>query len=138
MPAIGPGDSEALYSHHNRCRSTEVRSQYCSSRAPGPAVGAIEAPQTQVWPYPHVYMPTEPTAAKARPVLVAKAVVVLLDVLQALNLGSHQWRGSSTIRAATRRDFCSSSLVTYPRGLAVVSAPISCSGSYLCPPRTAV
>ena len=112
MPAIGPGDSQVLFSPSHWCRSTEVRSQYCGSHAPGPAVGAMEATRTLVCPYLHVYMPTELTTAKARPVPVARVLVVLSDVSQALNLGSPQWGCNSTVHTAARRDFSSSSLVT--------------------------
>ena len=43
MPAIGPGDPQALFSLGHQHRSTEIRSQSCTSHAPGPAVGAMEA-----------------------------------------------------------------------------------------------
>ena len=94
--ALGCSDSQALFSPGHSHRSTEVRSQDCSSRAPGPAVGAMEAAQTLTWPNPHVYVPTKPTAAKARPV-PATGALVLLDVSQALNLGSCQWRCNSVV-----------------------------------------
>ena len=48
MLAIGPGDSQALFSPGHWNRSTEVRSQDCSSCAPGPTVGSMEAAQTLV------------------------------------------------------------------------------------------
>ena len=113
MLAIGPGDSQALFSPGHQHRSTEVRSQDCSSHAPGHTVGGTEAAQTLAWPNPRVYMPT---AAKARPIPVAGALV-LLDVSQVLNLGSHQRRSNSVVHAATRRDFSFPFLVTWPRGL---------------------
>ena len=108
MPAIGPGDSQALFSLGYQCRSTEVTSQDCSRCAPGPAVGAMEAAQSLVWPNPHVYVPTKPIAAKARPV----TLVVYLDVSQVLNLRSRQRRCKSMVHTAVRRHFSSSSLVT--------------------------
>ena len=40
MPVIGPGDSQALFSPSHWWRSTEVRSQDCSSRAPRLSVGS--------------------------------------------------------------------------------------------------
>ena len=96
MPTIGPGDSQALFSAGHQCRSTEVRSQDCSSCAPGPAVGTMEAAQTLAWPNSHVYMPTKPIAAKARPIPDAGALV-LWDVLQVLNLGSPKFSGGVTL-----------------------------------------
>ena len=94
MLAIGAGDSQVLFSPGHQCRSTEVTSQDCSSHARGPTVGAVEAAQTLAWPHPHAYMPTKPTAAKARPV-PAKGALVLSDVLQVLNLGRFQRRCNS-------------------------------------------
>ena len=132
-PAIGPGDSQALFSPGHQCRSTEVSSQDCSSCAPGPTVGAVEAAQTLAWPNPHVYLPTKPTAAKASPVTAARAVVVLPDVSQALNLGSCQWRCNSAVHAAARRDFSSPSIVTQPLGLSCGFSPTS-----ICGPPTGV
>ena len=64
MLAVVPGVSQKLFPQGHQCRSTEVRSQDCSSRAPGPAVGAMEAAQTLARPSPQVYVPTEPAAAK--------------------------------------------------------------------------
>ena len=109
MLAIGPRDSQTLFSQGHWGRSTEVRYQDFSHHEPGPTMGAMEAAQTLVWPSRHMYMPKEPTAAKARPVPAARALVVLLDVLQVLNLGSHQQRCNSAVCAAMRRDFSSSS-----------------------------
>ena len=103
MPAIGPGDSQALVSPGHQHRSTEVRSRDCSSHAPGHTLGAMEAAQTLTWPNSQVYVPTKPTAAKARPVPAAGALVVLPDVSQVLNIGSHQRRCNSTVHVPTRR-----------------------------------
>ena len=86
MLAVGLGDSQALFSPGHWCRSTEVKSQDCSSCALGSAVEAMDAAQTLVWPNPHVYVPTKPTAAKARQVPAAGAPVFLSDVLQVLDL----------------------------------------------------
>ena len=114
MPADGPGDSQVLFSPGHRCRFIEVRFQDCTSHAPGPAVGAIEAAQTLAWHNPCMYMPTKPTAAKARPVSAAGTLVVYSDVPQALNLGSHQWRCNSEVCITMKRDSSSSSLVAQP------------------------
>ena len=87
--AISSGISQAFtpgYQH----RSTEVWSQDCSSRAPGPTVGVMEASQTQAQPNSHVYMPTKPTAAKARCVPATGALVVCSNVPQVLHLHSQQ------------------------------------------------
>ena len=90
MPAIGPGVSQALFSVGHQHRPAEVRSQDCGSHARGPAVGAMEAAQTLAWPNRHVYVPTKPTAAKARPISATEALVIHADILQALNLQSRQ------------------------------------------------
>ena len=121
MLTVGPGDSQALFSPGHWHRSTEDS----SSRAPGPALGAMEAAQTLAWPSPHIYVPTKPTAAKARPVPAAGTLVVLSDILQALNLGSCQWRCNSAVCTAVKRDFSSSSLVTQPLGLGCSFSPTS-------------
>lgn len=76
-------------------------------------VGAIEAVQTLFWSNPCAYMPTKIMITKARPRSAARTLV-LLDVSQVLNLGSHQWRCNFTVHAPMRRDFCSSSLVIHP------------------------
>ena len=132
MLAVGPGDSQALFSPSHQCISTEVRSQDCSSCAPGPTVGAMETAQTLALPNLRVFMPTKPTAAKARPVPAAGALVVLLDVSQVVNLGDCLRRCNSVVCAAVRRDFSSSSLVTGPLGLSSdfspTSACIPCTG----------
>ena len=57
-------------------------------------MGAMEAAQTLAWPHAHVYMPTEPTAAKARPVSAVGALVVHLVVPQVFWLG---WCSSSPV-----------------------------------------
>ena len=116
MLATGPGDSQVFSPGHCH-RYTEVRSQDCSSHAPGPAVGGIEAAQILAWTNPHMYVPTKPTATEARPIPAAGALVVLSNVSQALNLGSCQQRCNSVVHAALKRDFSSSSLVTWPLGL---------------------
>ena len=132
MLAIGPTDSQALFSPGHQARSTEVRSQDCNSHAPGPTVGAMEAAQTLTSPNFHVYMLTKPTVAKARPVSAAGVLAVLSDVPQVLNLGSHQWRCNSVVHAAVRRDFNSSSLATWLLSLSCFFSPISACG----PPTT--
>ena len=125
MLVIGPGDSQALLSPGHQHRSTEVRSQDCSSHVSGPIEGAMEAAQTLSWPSPHMCMPTNPAAAEARPISASGAFVVHLDVLQALNSRSCQQRCKSVVRAATRRDFSSSSLVTRPLRLSGGFSPTS-------------
>ena len=127
MLAIGPGVSKALFSLGLQCRSTKVRSQDCSHRAPAPAGGVTEAPQTLAWPNPHLYVPTKPTAAKARPVSAAVALFHL-HVLQVLNLQSRQRGCKSVVPAATRRDFSSSSLDAWPLGLSCGFSPTSVCG----------
>ena len=125
MMAVGPGDSQALFSLCHRCRFTEVRPQDCSSHAPGPTVGAMEAAQTLAWPNPYVNMSTKPTAAKARPFPTAGALVVLLDVSWVLNLGSCQGKGNSMVHASVGRDFSPSSVVSQPLGLSCGFSPTS-------------
>ena len=78
----------------------------------GLVVGAIEAAQTLVWSKPCSYMPTEIIITKARPGSAARTLV-LLDVSQVLNLGSHRWRYNFKVHAPMRRDFSSSSLVFF-------------------------
>ena len=88
MPEVSPSVPQALFSQGHQCRSTEARSQNCSSCAPGPTVGAMEAAQTLAWPSLHVYVPTKPTAAQARHVPAMGAPVVHSDVLQVLHVQS--------------------------------------------------
>ena len=71
MPATYSGVSQLLFSLGHQHRSTEVRSQDCSNHGSGPTVGAMRAAQTLTWPNSHVYMLTNSTAAKVRPVSVA-------------------------------------------------------------------
>ena len=81
MLAIGSGgDSQTLFSPGHQCRSTEVRSRDCSDHVPEPTVGTMEAVHTLALPNPLVNVPTNPTAAKARPATAAGALF-LLDVL---------------------------------------------------------
>ena len=117
MLAICPGVSQVLFLPGHQHRSTEVMSQNCSSLATGLTVGAMDAAQTVAWPNPHMYMPTKSTAAEARAIPAAGALIILSDILQALNLGCHQWRCNSIVCAAVRREFGSSFLVTQPLGL---------------------
>ena len=90
MPETGPGDTQVLFSPGHWYRSTEVRSQDCSSCALGSAVEVMDAAQTLAWPNPHVYVPTKLTAAKARHVPAAGAPVFLSDVFQVLDLVRYQ------------------------------------------------
>lgn len=80
MPAIGPGDSLVLFLPGHWHRSTEVWFQDFSSCTPRPTVGAIGAVQSVAWSNLHVYLPTRPTAAKARPTRATRKITVLLDV----------------------------------------------------------
>ena len=73
-----------------------------------------------------MYVPTKPTAAKARLISAAGTLVVLLDVSLALNLGSCQRRCNSAVHTDARRDFISSSLVTWPLGLSCSFSPPLC------------
>ena len=84
MLAIDPEVSQMLFSQVHQCRSTEVRSQDCSSHGSdrsGPTVGAFRAAQTLACPNPHAYVPTKSTAAKARTVWAVGALIVCPDVL---------------------------------------------------------
>lgn len=65
--AVGPGVPQVLCAQNHQHRSTEVRYQDRSSRAPGPAVGAAQTLALLLC------VPTEPTAAKAGPVPAAGA-----------------------------------------------------------------
>ena len=83
---IGLCVSQALFSLGHQHRSTEVRTRHCTIHALGPAVGSMEASQTLAFSNPHMYMPTEPTAAKARPVSELGTLSVHSSVLPVLNL----------------------------------------------------
>ena len=91
--------------------------------------------QLRLWlgPTPCVYVPTKPTAAKARPVSAAGALICL-DVLQALNLQSCQRGCKSVVHTAIRRDFSCSFIVARPLGLSCVFSPTSACGlpTHLC------
>ena len=113
MPAIGPGASQVLFTPRHRHGSIIVRSYQCRSCPSGPPVGAMAAAWTLVWLGLHV---SEPTAAKARPIPRARALAILSDDAQELNLGSHQQRCNYAVFAPMRRNFSSSSLVTKPPG----------------------
>ena len=67
MLAIGPGVSQTLFSPGHQCRSTEVRSQDCSSHAPGPIVGTMEAAQTLAWLTPTCMCPQRAELLKPDP-----------------------------------------------------------------------
>ena len=111
---IGPGVFQALFALGHQCRSTEVRIQGCSIHAPGPAMGAMESSQSLVWSNPHIYAPTKPTAAKARP-LSAAGAFVCSDVPPVFNLHGQKCGCKSVVHAARRRGFSSSFLVSAPR-----------------------
>ena len=61
-----------------------------------------------------MYVSTEPTDVKARPVSAAGTLVACGDVLQVLNLQCWQHRCKSAILAAGRRGFRSSFLIAGP------------------------
>ena len=97
MLETGPAASQVLFSPGHWRRVAGVRSQDCSNCVLEPTVGAMGAPQTLAWPTSHVYMPTKPTAAKARPFSPAGALFALWNILQVLNLGSQQQRCNSSL-----------------------------------------
>ena len=84
MLVSGPGVSQVISLGH-QCRCTELRTQDNSIRVPGHAVEDMEAAQTLSWSKPHMYVPTKPTAAKARPIS-ALAALIHVDIPPALNL----------------------------------------------------
>ena len=114
MPAI----SQVLFSQGYRCRPTDVRSQDCSSCAPGSIVGAMEAAQT-------LAQPTKPTTIKGRPVPPARAPTVPSDILQVLNLQSQWQRCKSMAHATVGRDFSPASYVAQPLALSCGFSPAS-------------
>ena len=74
--AVGLGVSQALFSPGHRHPSTDVRSKDCSCHAPAPAMGALEAAQTDPGlNQPHIHVSTKPTDTKARPASAAEARV---------------------------------------------------------------
>ena len=79
VPAVGPGDSQALFSpgHQRTCTESQDR----SGAAPGPAVGAARTP---AWPSPACTCPQSPRLLK--PGLSAEGALVHSDVQQELNL----------------------------------------------------
>ena len=84
MLVSGPGVSQVI-SLGRQCRCTELRTQDSSIHVPGHAVKDMEAVHTLAWSKPHMYVPTEPTAAKARPISVLAALIHLY-IPPALNL----------------------------------------------------
>lgn len=100
---IGPGVSQALVSSAHQCRSTEVRSKiavvvylaHCGLY--GESLDSV--PDLN-------YMLAKPTAAKARPVPVARALGNSDDP-QVLNLPSWQLRYKPTCCPAARNNFTS-------------------------------
>lgn len=58
-------------------------------------IGVCEGSSDSCLANPYICAPTKPTAAKARPVPTTETHVVLSVVLQALNLGSCQWRNNT-------------------------------------------
>ena len=63
----GPVISQAFISPAHWHKHTKVRSQDCSSCAPGPTVGAVETAQILAWPSPHVDVPTNPNLLQPDP-----------------------------------------------------------------------
>ena len=85
----------------------------------------METAQTLAWPNPHVYVPTEPTAAKVKSIPATGVLAVLSDIFEVLNLGSHQRRCDFAVPAAAKRDFSSFSLATGPLVLSCGFSPTS-------------
>ena len=68
-----------------------------------------------------------PQNPQLRPFPASGVLVVLLEVLQALNLGRHQWRWKAMVHKSTRKDLVFFSLVTRPLGLNCGFTPKSAS-----------
>ena len=88
VPANGPGVFHEFLPGHQH-RSTEVRSQDCSNHRSGLTMGAKGAAQTLAWSNIHVYVLVKSTAAKARPISDAGALIHS-DILQVLSFQSQQ------------------------------------------------
>ena len=102
MLTVDLGDSQALFTSGHQHKSTEVRSHTAlviHVNPLGKYGGRLDYSLVQL-PY---YMPTKPTAAKARAVSTAGALVVYLAVPKLLNSGSCQWKCNSEVRAVARR-----------------------------------
>ena len=115
--------------------SSEVKSQNCSNCVPGPTVGSMGELRILALSNPPMYVPMNPTAAKARPVS-ASGENSSLNVPQALldpsllQERTHHWMFhrhwvykansgvcKSVVPASVRRDFKSSSSVAQLLGL---------------------
>ena len=109
--------------HIYLCRSTAVRFQDFGSHTPGPSLDAVGAVQALAWPKSCLYVTIKPTETRTRSIPVAGTLTALLDVLQTLDLGNHQWRCNSMVCGVARRVFSSSSQSHGPWVSAVASAP---------------
>lgn len=101
MLSVDLGDSQALFTSGHQHKSTEVRSHTAlviHVNPLGKYGGRLDYSLVQL-PY---YMPTKPTAAKARAVSTAGALVCLA-VSKLLNSGSCQWKCNSEVHAVARR-----------------------------------
>lgn len=88
--------------HIYLCRSTAVRFQDFGGHTPRPSLGVVGAVQALAWPKSCLYVTIKPTETRTRSIPVAGTLTALLDVLQTLDLGSHQWRCNSLVCAVAR------------------------------------
>ena len=84
----------------------------------------METAQIRTCSSPLVYVPTKPTAAKARPISDAGALI-RSDILQVLGFQSQQQWCESMVLAAMTRESSSSSFVAWPQGLNCGFSPTS-------------
>ena len=84
----------------------------------------METAQIRTCSSPPVYVPTKPTAAKARPISDAGALIHS-DILQVLSFQSQQQWCKSMVLAAMTRESSSSSFVAWPQGLNCGFSPTS-------------
>ena len=102
MLTVDLGDSQALFTPGHQHKSTEVRSHTAlviHLDPLGKYGGRLDYGLAQL----PCYMPTKPTAAKARAVSTAGALAVCLAVSKLLNSGSCQWKCNFEVRAVARR-----------------------------------
>lgn len=106
------------------CRAAEVRPQDCCGRTTGLTMGAIELAQTSALP---LYVPTETSAAIARPDLPTGAPVMCLHI--PLSLQSCQWHINLQITQLLGHssDFSPAFEVMWPLRISLDFSP-----SYMC------
>ena len=104
MLSICTGASQVVFSLGHQHRSTDVTSLYCSNHGPVHAVGTVGTAQTGLF-HPYMYVPTKPTAVKARPVSDAEALMVCSDVPQTLIFQSQEQVCMSVFFMGVGRDF---------------------------------